>query len=435
MKDLPGDELAPLEPTNKRERELRDRAVRDYAALQAACLDTSRTFFAPGTEATIARKAGTIAKKRKDHESLDLAHSGLDRLVERVLDEDRQDLPVSIGGRDTEPAPGELKVLGLSVLGGWRARARQVPDDITLAPTERAYQQLISKRPAGHAAPGPDVASWLDDVEPHEAVVRHRAIPSLRSKAYQHGAREAYAVVSPSYQPYDLNEAAADLRKVVPSDARCRVRYDGQRATVDVVLANPYYLDGGDAAGVGETHRVVLRMRTADDGSGGYHLSLLAERVRCINLTLLHAKRSLFHGTHRQEGLRDLAEQALAAIEPTMESFAATWRGAWQDYWVDKYTKAALTGEEAIRRIVGHGKYRVPGLGEDGTLEACLSALAGEPGNTRAHVHNAMTAAAHQSPTTWATRWADEEAEEQASGLLYQSVRWLPELDNEAPNA
>lgn len=427
-------ELAPLEPTNKRERELRDRAVRDYAALQAACLDTSRTFFAPGTEATIARKAGTLAKKRKDHESLDLAHEGLDRLVTRIEEEDRQDLPVNIGGFSSA-APAGVPHITTGIIGGWTSSTRGKEGHLNFGPTERAWQQLIGKRPSGHAAAGPDVTAWLSDVDAHEAIIRHRKMPSTRQAAFPLEAREAYAVVSPSYQPYDLNEAAADLRKVAPHDARCRVRYDGQRATVDVILANPYYLDGGDAAGVGETHRVVLRMRTADDGSGGYHLSLLAERVRCINLTLLHAKRSLFHGTHRQEGLRDLAEQALQAIEPTMEAFADTWRGAWQDFWVDKYTKSALSGEEAVRRIVGHGKYRVPGLGEDGTLEACLSALAQEPGDSRAHVHNALTAAAHQSPGTWVTRWADEEAEEQASQLLYQSVRWLPELDNEVASA
>jgi hypothetical protein len=419
------EQLAPIEPTNKRERELRDRAVRDYAALQSQMLDTSQTFYAPGTEATIAKKMGTIVKYRTEHEKLDLAHEGLDRLVTRVTEEDRQDLPVMVGGWASQHPPG-VRCLAPRLMGGWEAGS------LDLAPTERAFQQLISKRPAGHAAPGPDVAAWLADVVPHEVVARHRKLPASRANHYPHGARETYAIVSPSYQPYDLDEAAHDLRTVVPHDARVRCRYDGQRATVDVILQNPYYLDGGDAAGVGETHRVVLRMKTADDGSGGYHLSLLAERVRCINLTLLHAKRSLFHGTHRQMGLRDLAEQALAAIEPTMEQFAATWRTSWNEYWVDKYTKETLSGEESIRRIVAAGKYRVPGLGEEGTLDSCLAALADEPGDTRAHVHNAMTAAAHRSPTTWATRWADEEAEEQAAGLLYQSVRWLPEVEASA---
>lgn len=415
------EELAPIEPKNKRERELRDRAVRDYAALQALCLDTGRTWFPPGTEATIARKAGTIAKYRKKNEERPLASEALEQLEQRVLNEDRQDFEVWVGDGDPE-APQVYP----GMLGGWALTSRLVSD---VGPTERAWQQLLAKHPTGHPAARQDVKAWLHDVPGHLQVIRHRKMPELRKAVFPTDAREAYALVGPGYKPYDLNEAAADLAKVCPHDARANVRYDGQRATVDVVLQNPYYLDGGDAAGVGETHRVVLRMRTADDGSGGYHLSLLAERVRCINLTLLHSKRSLFHGTHRQDNLRDLVAEALGEVAPQMEAFAATWREAWQDYWVDKYTKQALSGEEAVRRIVGHGKYRVPGLGAEGTLDAVLAALAEEPGDSRAHVHNALTAAAHKSPGTWATRWADEECEEQASQLLYQRVRWLPELE------
>lgn len=435
MQNLPGPELAPIEPANKRERELRDRAVRDYAALQAVGLDTSRTFFAPGTEVggdgswegLKKFTNGKIRAARREVNGLPIAHEGLDQLVETVLAEDRQDLPVCVGGFSHQAKEKELPHLSTGMLGGWNIDSGK--SMLHMGPTERAWGQLISKRPAGHAAAPQDVCAWLSDVDPHEVVVRHRKMPATRESAFPLGAREAYAMVSPSYQPYDLNEAAADLRKVVPADARCRVRYDGQRATVDIILQNPYRLDGEDVAAVGETHRVILRMRTADDGSGGYHLSLLAERVRCVNLTLLHAKRSLFHGTHRQQGLRDLAEQALQAIEPTMEQFAATWRDAWQDYWVDRYTKGRLSGEEAIKRIVGHGKFRVSGLGAEGTLAACLSALNEEPGDTRAHVHNALTRAAHMSPTSWVTRWSDEEAEEEASKLLYQHVYTLNELD------
>ena len=408
-------ELAPIEPTTKRERELRDRAVRDYALLQSVGLDTTRTFFAPGTEASIAKATGTLVKKRRQHEALDLAHEGLDRLVATVEAEDRQDVLVAIG-----PEP-ERNTLETALLGGLRYGLDNY------APTDRAWSQLHAKRPAGHPAAAADVAAWLPSAQPHEAVLRHRKLPPHRAGYPYQNARELYAIVSPSYVPYDLDRAAADLRAVVPHDARCRARYDGQRATVDVVLANPYYLEGGDGAAVGETHRVVLRMKTADDGSGGYHLSLLAERVRCINLTLLHAKRSLLHGTHRQANLGELAREALAAIEPTMEQFAAVWRDAWKDCWVDRYTKQGITGEEAVRRIVLTGKYRIPGLGEEGTLDACLGALADEPGDSRAHVHNALTAAAHRSPTSWASRWADEDAEEQASKLLYQQVRWLAE--------
>jgi hypothetical protein len=274
-----------------------------------------------------------------------------------------------------------------------------------------------------------DINAWRYDVEPHDVVVRHRKLPSFRTSTYRDGYREGYALVSPSYKPYDLDAAANDLRAVVPAGSRARIRYDGQRATLDIVLQNPYRLaDGsGDAAAVGETHRVVMRVKTADDGSGGYHVALLAERVRCVNLTLLHAKRSLFSGTHRQDDLRGLAQDALAQVGDIMAQFAQRWEAGWQEYYADKYS-GSVTGEEAVRRIVAWGKYRIPGLGQQGTLDAVLGALAEEPGDSKLHVHNALTRAAHASPVTWATRWADDAAEEQASQLLYQRVSWLPEV-------
>ncbi len=419
------EQLEPIIPTTKRERELHDRAVRDYAALQAVGLDTGRTFYAPGTEAVVALKLGTIAQARTEYSELPIASEALGQLADAVQQEDRRDVPARFGGyAHKEP---DALFLQPAFFGGLEL-ARSGATGEKIAPTERSYQQLLAKRPSGHAAPGPDIAAWLADVPTGDVVVRTRKLPAARDIVPYRGAREAYAVVSPSYVPYDLDAAANDLAKVCPSDSRARIRYDGARATIDVVLQNPYRMaDGsGDAAAVGETHRVVLRVKTADDGSAGYHVSLLAERVRCINLTLLHAKRSLFHGTHRQASLRDLADDALQAIEPTIEAFAATWREAWVEYYADRFT-GAVSGEEALRRIVASGKYRIPGLGEDGTLEACLQALVEEPGDSKAHVHNAMTRAAHASPVTWATRWADDTAEEQASALLYQKVRWLVE--------
>lgn len=410
------EQLQPVELTNARMRELRDRATRDYAALQAVGLDTGRTFYPPGTEADIALKSGRISQARRDFMKLPDAHEGLTLLNQSVVNEDRQ---------DTLAHFGDIMLYGQ---GGWAVKGN------LLAPTERAAQALIGHRPKDHAAPAIDFLAWRSDVpQDKEVVLRHRALPLYRKAAYTgHDMRECYAMVSPSYKPYDLDAAANDLAQVVPAGSRARIRYDGQRATLDIVLQNPYRLaDGsGDAAAVGETHRVVMRVKTADDGSGGYHVSLLAERVRCVNLTLLHAKKHMFSGTHRQEDLRALATEALNSVGDTMKQFAQTWEAGWQDFYADKYA-GRVSGEEAVKRIVAWGKYRIPGLGKEGTLDACLSALAEEPGDSKLHVHNALTRAAHASTVTWATRWADDAAEEQASALLYQKVRWLPEVAEE----
>lgn len=418
-------QLAPIEPQNARERELRDRAVRDYAAFQAVGLETGATFFAPGTEVgslwakDIAK--GKIARARRDFERLPEAQDALTALQDNVLAEDRQDRVVTFGGQGSNLYP--------TIAGGWSYGADRY------APTEQAMASLMAKRPEAlkGLVPAADITAWVWQAEPSNVVLRNRKLPVDRKGLYPGGTREAYAVVSEKYEPYDLDAAAADLAKVVPSGARARVRYDGQRATVDIILQNPYKLDGADGAAVGEAHRVALRMRTADDGTGGYHISLWGERVRCVNLTLLHAKKALFSGTHRQDNLRDLAAQALDQVDSILHDFAQRWAQGWQDYYVDKYT-GRVTGEEAIKRIVSWGKYRIPGLRKEGTLDACLAALAEEPGDSKIHVHNALTRAAHQAPVTWQTRWADDSAEEQASALLYQKVSWLPEVPD-APEA
>lgn len=422
------EQLAAIEPTNARERELRDRAVRDYAAFLQVGLETGATFFAPGTEVGKGWAAdyakGKIARARRDAEKLPIGPEALTLLSDTVVAEDRQDLVCQFGGKEPDYEAKRL----LTAFKGWEVDGPT--SNQLFAPTERAYQALMAKRPAEHAAPGPDIGAWYGDIEAHNVVIRHRLLPEHRKDAYNPAYRECYAVVSEKYQAYDLDAAANDLRDVIPHDSRARIRYDGQRATVDIVLQNPYRLDGADGAAVGEAHKVVLRMRTADDGSAGYHISLLAERVRCVNLTLLHAKKALFSGTHRQSDLRGLAQEALASVEPIMAQFAERWRSGWSEYYADKYT-GRVTGEEALKRIVSWGKFRIPGLGKEGTLDAVLAALATEPGDSKLHVHNAMTLAAHAAPVSWQTRWADDAAEEQASALLYQKVLHLPEVPDE----
>ena len=86
--------LAPIEPTNARERELRDRAVRDYGAFLGVGLETGATFFPPGTEVgslwakDIAK--GKIARARREAERCPEAHDALAALTDNVLSEDRQ---------------------------------------------------------------------------------------------------------------------------------------------------------------------------------------------------------------------------------------------------------------------------------------------------------------------------------------------------------
>lgn len=401
---------------------MRKRAEADYAQLQSFGLNTGETFFPPGTKV---QNRTAIVRARQDFQELPLAHDALGALADAVGNEDRWDIPATFGGL-INPAAVDFvpsTLLAPALLGGYNA------GEVHVIPTDRAMQQIMSRKPIGHGAAAADVGSWLSDAERKAVVLRTRQMPAIKAGIGNPSSRELFAMVSPDYKNYDIDEAANDLISVLPADARVRIRYDGQRARVDAVLQNPYFLEGQDSAVVGETHRVVLRMRTADDGSGGYQLAILAERVRCINLTLLHAKRSLFRATHRSEELRTLAKEALANVEPLMKAFSDKWRDSWTDYYVDKATKSRVDGKEALRRIVLNDKYRISGHSAESTLDAVIKAWDEEPGDSKAHVHNALTRAAHTATTSFASRWADDDAEESASQLLYQTVSWLPEVE------
>ncbi len=116
-----------------------------------------------------------------------------------------------------------------------------------------------------------------------------------------------------------------------------------------------------------------------------------------------------------------MVQAALAAQGEVAEAFASRWRSAWTEYYLDQGSREQLGAEEVLKRIAYHGNVRIPGIrGAAGTYEALRAAWDAEPGDSRAAIHNAITRAAHEAPTTWrASSWADDEAEEQASELLY----------------
>jgi len=397
------------EAPTKRTDDLRLRAESDYRALTQLGLHTGETYFPPGT----AIQSHAIRRARTAFNALPDAHSALESLADTVEAEDRTDIELKLADSEMTPCPW----------GGFWIGARGT----VVSPTETAMKQLLAKYPGGAAAPS-DLQAWWTQVTPHDVKLRTRKLPTSRDGLKAD--RELYAVVSPAYVNYDLDAVADDLTRVVPTHSRARIRYTGARARIDVILQNPYMLsDGTTAGGVGETHRIVLRCATADNGTGGYKLSLLAERARCINLTLLHSSKSLFRGTHRQSNLRDLVQRAIDEVEPLMASFASTWESGWNTYYTERYSRATLSGADALARIVQSGKFRIPGQGTDGTLARCLEALAEEPGDSKVHVHNAMTRAAHMAPVTSRSVWADDDAEEMASALLYQTVNVLNPLE------
>ncbi len=412
------------------------RADRDHAAITALGITTrdesgnAKTFFAHGTELCEFGKH-QARRDRANWLKLPTVGDGLAALRRRVEAENRADHFADLGGCYVD-SNGRIVTERTLVIDGVGA-ALELP---RLVPSDVGWSRLVAYAPEGTPRGlRSNVNSWLGtrrgrnvrlrtrDLEPVETLVDDRTMLVTPE------GRELYAVVSADrYIPYDLDAIALDLERCLPADARVRVRYDRSRARIDVSLCNPHhYPDSTGAASVGEAHRLTLRVTTADDGTSGFKLRWAAERIRCVNLSLLKGVGAEFNASHTRENLVEAIGEALAAQGAVMEQFASTWRAAWTSYYLDSTKRGPrIDGVEAIKRMVWHGLVKIPGLSKDETWTAVKSAWDAEPGDSAAHVHNALTRAAHQAPTE--RSWADDELEEQASNLLYQQVHVLRDI-------
>lgn len=392
------------------------RADRDNAAISSLLgIDTGTAFFAHGTE-VLARAKEAARADRADFLDLPGLEEGMEALRATVQRENRADHWADLGGCFVD-------CQGHVVAENDLRTETEIPD---LVPSPVAWQRLAMYAPDDISlALRTNFNAWAPRIRGKEVRLRTRDTSDGTG-------RELYSVVSRRYVPYDLDAIANDVARCLPSDARVRVRYDRQRARIDVVLCNPHHFpDAGGTATVGEAHRLVLRIETADDGTGGFTLTWAAERIRCINLTLLRGERAVLRARHTRKDLAKVVEAALAAQGEIAERFAATWRDAWQSYYLDLSLKVGkLDGLEALRRMVFHGLIRIPGLDKAEVWSAVRDAWNVEPGDSVASVHNAITRAAHQASTNRRSLWADDEAENAASEVLYQQVRSLAPISD-----
>lgn len=393
------------------------RADRDHAAISTVLgIDTGATFFAHGTEVQDRAKE-SARRQRNEFLALPGIEEGMDTLRAQLEREHRADHWADLGG------------CYVDMLG----RLVTERDLDTGAPISRLIPSATGWQRIAAFAPSRTTAALRTNVNAWAGHCRGTRVRLRTRDTVDSTGRELYAVVSPSYVPYDLDAIAADVARYMPADARVRVRYDRQRARIDVVQVNPHhYPDSTGTASVGEAHRLVLRITTADDGTGGFVLRWAVERIRCVNMTLLRGERTVLRARHTRADLAQVVQAALAAQGEVAEAFASTWRAAWQRYYLDTSRDGRqLDGLEALRRMVAHGLVKIPGLRKPEVWTAVRDAWLAESGDTVAHVHNAITRAAHQAPVDWRSRWADDDTEETASDALYQRVHVLTPIDDE----
>lgn len=368
----------------------------------------AKTFFAYGTK-MLAAGEHVAMEARAKFDELPFASESADKLIERIASEQRRDYQVRLADLHVDERGVLRRANGGLVLDGvaWQQIAGLCPEELQIDSRLRS-----------------NLNGWLRLAGDKEVRLRTR-YPDQATRL-----RQAFAAVSTSYTAYDWDRIAADIARVMPGDAKAEVRYDGRRASFDVILHNPYKVE---ELGVGRTFRVMVSISSADDGREGYRIRYKAVRIRCINCTLVSDAKLKLNARHvGGPKFADLVGKAIGEAGQAMDSFAAAWADGYTRGYTD-YDGTPIGAEESFKRLIVAKKVYVPGLKRDELLHVLMTAWAKEPGDTLAHVNAAITRAAHESASEWSSPWVTEDLEETAGELLYATVKEcrLPDIDKE----
>lgn len=284
--------------------------------------------------------------------------------------------------------------------------------------TDWSWSQVRSMAPRGIALRN-NFNSWLGESEASAVFRTRNPDPSTKT-------RQLFAAVSDRYAVTDGHDVLARVADRLPGMTRGRVTYSPSttRLEADMTLHNPYECE--DDVVVGRLHRLGLRYTTRDDGGERHRLRLYAERIACINCTLIPFDIAGLDKIHTGDAAAvwQAIDEILVHAESIMGQFADHWHAA----HVTRIMDGAGTAEGAqgvFGRLVDAGLVEAGGIKRDVLVGRLVNAWASEPGYTYQSVNRAITRAAHGY--SWAEGVSDE-LEEQAGQLLYQRVHVLNEL-------
>jgi len=236
-----------------------------------------------------------------------------------------------------------------------------------------------------------------------------------------HGS-EGYALLGAKYPRLDSNELMKIVEEIAPKDARIDLKYDPEktRTSIDVSLANPYEIE--EEIGVGRLHRIGGRITSKDNGLESIRASAYAERIRCINCTLVQSEHN-FTRQHRGSvyDLKKSLRAFFANLSTAMDAFSEKWRDANINRLLSPSGQVIEDPTQAFKLLISNGYLKVNNVKPKELLANLLTAHRYEPGDTFAAYQRAATRAAHAG--TWKSQWVTEELEVQASDLLYAKVR------------
>lgn len=319
-----------------------ERAARDEATAKEFGLALPPAFFALGT--TLVQVGVDKARaERHAFEQLPRAGTAMRDLAAQVKAEQRRDLAVGLA-KIRVNANGKLvvpivehdaeRVVSLGVEREAMSRLSSVLRSELDAPGDLGVVTALSFKSA------PDIvrqgaALWNNytaEVGRREETASERKSVVLRTRVVTDKAgtprTQAYAVVSETYGEVDVHRIAEAIGRLPDIDlCRAQVFYDGRRAGIDVITQTTV---APEDQTVGDMHRLVLRVQTNDTGGGSLRVYTVAERIACINRTLVDVKGAELIIRHVGETsvLVEKLREGLRNAHRAIHTFARQWEGA-----------------------------------------------------------------------------------------------------------
>jgi hypothetical protein len=225
--------------------------------------------------------------------------------------------------------------------------------------------------------------------------------------------RKLWAVTSPTYGRFDVDQVAALLAESLKAEAKAEVTYDGYRAVFDLSWVTP--IEDPRLVGTGELFHAGVRISTADDASERLRVWALIERGLCRNFGIIDkSEQDVGSRIHRgnqfnKESIETLIQEAHAKIAPFVD--------AWIEAAKDKIFDGDEDARVKLQRFVDRGHLKIAGVDKQSVFNRVYSAWQKEPGYTRTSLVNALTRAAHESP--WASPWQSQAVEQAAMQYVY----------------
>lgn len=415
-----------------------DRSNVDRTAAVEAGFSPRATVFTRGTR-VLPEGDDRARELRAAFEAMPLVSDALPAFAERVWLENRRMVEVAV-------PDVRMDVAGRIV----------VPGEDAFRVSKLAFRGMINRLGYGgyhYLAESCDAPLRAFNVNAQADVLGAKGITrklSLRVRKNRSGGENCFAVVTPRYTVFDVDSVAIALCRATPTGARARVRYDGERATMEALFHHVV----PEHSVAGEFFRAGVRVRASDCGDGGVSVQAVVWQNLCLNFLIIdEAVLDLATLAHVGD-VEELAEEFRTAIGrafKAIEHFIVRWgyactadvlisarRAAASDGLADDYVpipvSAALHG--IFNGLIQDQRIPVARTMAPVVVPQLVAAWEGDasgarkhreaPGLSLASVVNAVTRYAHMEPqsTTW-----DADALERAAGVLLGSrapLRYVP---------